>query len=113
MALVKSAAMTVAVIFGLTLAVFFWWEVAELIRRTGWSSLVEQRLALASLALGECATFVGGGALLALLRHGMAGRSMKSRFANGSLPNVVVFLTSTRRPQTINTGDAAPRLRYH
>ena len=66
MALVKSAAMAVALIFGLTLAVFFWWEVAELIRRTGWSGLVEQRLALASLALGECATFVGGGALLAL-----------------------------------------------
>src|SRR5437763_17055581 len=48
MALVKSAAMAVAVIIGLTLAVFFWWEVAELIRRTGLSGLVEQRLALAS-----------------------------------------------------------------
>ena len=113
MALVKSAAMAVAVMFGLTLAVFFWWEVAELIRRTGWNGLVEQRLALASLALGECATFVGGGALFAVLRHGKAGRSKHPRFANSSVANVVVFLTSTRRPKTINTGDAAPRLRYH
>jgi hypothetical protein len=113
MALVKSAGMAVAVIFGLTLAVFFWWEVAELIRRTGWSGLVEQRLALASLVVGECATFVGGGALFALLRHGTARRWKKSRFANGSLPlpNAVVFLTSTRRPRTLNMNDAAPRLR--
>ena len=111
MALIKSAAMAAAVIFGLTLAVFFWWEVAELIRRVGWSGLVEQRVALVSLTFGECATFVGGGALFHLLRHGMAGRSKKSRFANGSLANVVVFLTSTRRPQTINMGNAAPRLR--
>src|SRR2546421_10350194 len=111
MALVKSAAMAVAVIFGLTLAVFFWWEVAELIRRTGWSGLVEQRLALASLALGECATFVGGGALLALLRHGMAGRSMKTRFFHGSPPNVVGFFVSNPPAPTITIVAAAPRRR--
>jgi hypothetical protein len=111
MALVKTAGMALAVIFGLTLAAFFWWEVAELIRRTGWSGLVEQRLALASLVFGECGTFVGGGALFALLRHGAARRAKKSGFAGGSLSNAVVFLASTRRSRTLNMGDAAPRLR--
>jgi hypothetical protein len=72
MALVKSSGMAVAVVFDLTLAFSFWWEVAEPISRTNWSGSGEQWLALASLVFGGCATFVAGGALFALLRHGTA-----------------------------------------
>ena len=59
MALVKSAAMAVAVIFGLTLAVFFWWEVAELIRRIGWSGLVEQRSGARFVSFGRMRNICG------------------------------------------------------
>jgi hypothetical protein len=72
MALVKSTGMAVAVVFGLTLVFSFWWEVAEPIRGTNWSGSGEQWLALTSLLFGGCATFVAGGALFALLRHGRA-----------------------------------------
>jgi hypothetical protein len=64
MALVKSIGMAVAVVIGLTLAFFFWWEVAAPIWSDNWSGSDEQWLTLASLIFGGCATFVAGGALL-------------------------------------------------
>ena len=85
MALVKSTGMAVAVIFGLAVAGFFWWEVGELAWRHNWSGSGEDWLAFVSLVFGGCATLVGGAALVALLRQGKARRLNQSRFANGSL----------------------------
>jgi len=84
MALVKSTGMAVAVIFGLALTGFFWWEVGES-AWSHWSGSGEDWLAFVSLVFGGCATLVGGAALVALLRQGKARRSNQSRFADGSL----------------------------
>jgi hypothetical protein len=53
--------------FGLAAASLFWWETAEPILSSSWSGSTEQWLALASVAIGVCATLVAfGGALLAV-----------------------------------------------
>ena len=85
MPLVKSTGMAVAVIFGLALAVSFWWEVGELVRSHNWSGSGEDWVAFVSLVFGGCATLAGGAALIALLREGKARRLHRSRFADGSL----------------------------
>lgn len=85
MALVKCTGMAVAVISGLALAVFFWWEVGESAWSHNWSGSGEDWLAFVSLVFGGCATLVGGAALVALLRQGKARRLNRSRFADGSL----------------------------
>ena len=72
MALVKSTGMAVAVIFGLTLAVSFWWEVGELVWSRNWSGSSEDWVAFVSLVFGGCATLVGGAALIDLLRQDKA-----------------------------------------
>ena len=94
MALVKSTGMAVAVVFGLTLAVSFWLEVAEPIRSTGWSGSGEQWLALASLVFGGCATFVAGGALFALTTR--YGETIESPRAS-SKQSTFFHLIGTRR----------------
>ena len=85
MALVKSTGMAVAVIFGLALAVSFWWEVGEVVWSHNWSGSGEDWVAFVSLVFGGWATLVGGAALIALLRQGKASRSNQSRLADGSL----------------------------
>jgi len=85
MALLKSTGMAVAVIFGLALAVSFWWEVGEVVWSHNWSGSGEDWVAFVSLVFGGCATLVGGAALIALLRQGKARRLNQSRFAGGSL----------------------------
>ena len=85
MALVKSTGMAVAVIFGLTLAVSFWWEVGELVWSRNWSGSNEDWVAFVSLVFGRCATLVGGAALIDLLRQDKARRLNQSCFPDGSL----------------------------
>jgi hypothetical protein len=50
--------------FGLAAAVLFWWETAEPILSSSWSGSTEQWLALASVAIGVCATLVAFGGVL-------------------------------------------------
>ena len=53
-----------AAAFGLGLAAYFWWEVAEPIRSDPWKGSAEQWLAVASLIIGGCATLVAAAGLL-------------------------------------------------
>ncbi len=64
MTFVKFFGMAIALAFGLILSLFFWWEVAEPIRSTGWKGSAEQWLALTSVVMGGCATLMATGAAL-------------------------------------------------